>query len=295
MFSLLPITLVVVCDDHYVALVAALIKSIEDNLRPGGKIDLWIVDDGVGEMSKKKMNDSVDAEITTITWILINDAVKGAKLPIDRSSYPLNIYARLFIPYFLPPAVKKALYLDADMIVLSDLYNLFQTDISGYPLAAVTDPRVKTFDNHWGGILNYKALGLNGTSPYFNTGLLLINTTKWREEAITDKIVRVINEHVKFANYPDQYGLNIVMADRWLLLDDAWNNFVTVEHPNPYILHFVDRKPIYKAYKNSPQYQRIFLKYLHTTAWKNYQPIGEPKRYLKKIKNILVKFLKFIR
>lgn len=286
------LTIVVVCDDHYVVLAAVLIKSIETNLRKGGKIDLWIVDDGISEQSKSRMHASVIPEITQIHWITIQDAIQGARLPIDRSSYPLNIYARLYIPYFIPQNIEKVLYLDADMLVLADLYELFNTNLELSILAAVTDPRVKTFDNHWGGILNYKELGLRGGSAYFNTGLLLINTKKWIDAGITEQIVAIINTNVRFANYPDQYGLNIAMADKWLKLDDAWNNFVTVEHPHPKIIHFVDRKPIYKAYKNNPQYKQLFFEYLDNTAWKNYRPIGEPKRYLKKINNILGKVYK---
>ncbi len=286
------LTIVVVCDNHYVVLAAVLIKSIETNLRKGGKIDLWIVDDGISEHSKSRMHASVIPEITQIHWITIQDAIQGARLPIDRSSYPLNIYARLYIPYFIPQNIEKVLYLDADMLVLADLYELFNTNLELSILAAVTDPRVKTFDNHWGGILNYKELGLRGGSAYFNTGLLLINTKKWIDAGITEQIVAIINTNVRFANYPDQYGLNIAMADKWLKLDDAWNNFVTVAHPHPKIIHFVDRKPIYKAYKNNPQYKQLFFEYLNNTAWKNYRPIGEPKRYLKKINNILGKIYK---
>jgi lipopolysaccharide biosynthesis glycosyltransferase len=192
----------------------------------------------------------------------------------------------------LPKTIDKALYLDVDMLVLADLYDLYKTDISQYILAAVTDPRVKTFDNHWGGILNYQSLGLNGLSPYFNTGLLLINTKKWRDSNVTDQIVATINANVKFANYPDQYGLNIVMADKWLKLDDAWNNFVTVHHPAPKIIHFVDRKPIYKAYKNSEHYKVLFYQFLKATEWKNTRPISEPMRYAKKLSNIILKFRK---
>ena len=144
------ITLVVVSDDHYVILLAALIRSIEENLSAGINLDLWIISDGVTDEHKAKMNASVNPGISSLHWHNIEDVVQGAALPKDRSSYPLNIYARLFIPYFIPESIEKVLYLDVDMIVLEDLSKLWKTDITDHVLAAVLDSRVQTFDNSWG-------------------------------------------------------------------------------------------------------------------------------------------------
>ena len=260
------ITIVVVTDDHYVILLAALIRSIEENLSPGTLVDLWIVDDGVKEEQVKKMNESVNKQITTVHWKKMEEIMHGVDVPKDRSSFPLNIYARLLIPNFIPEGVEKVLYLDVDMIVLSDLLTLWHTDMGGHTIAAVTDPRVLTFDNHWGGVLNYKELGLPAKAPYFNTGLLLINTLKWREEKATEKILDVIRRNIKYANYPDQYGFNIVFANNWLKLDARWNHFASMACEQPYIIHFIERKPIYRAYKNSKAYRARFYKYLNHTA-----------------------------
>ena len=281
------ITLVVVSDDHYMILVAALIRSVEAHVPAGTKVDLWVVSDGVTADSKARMAASVNPDTTTIHWKDIQDAIpQGFHLPKDLSSYPLNIYMRLFIPYFIPEGVKRVLYLDADMIVLRDLTELWNTDISKHTIGAVLDPRLKTFDNNWGGIKNFKALGFKGTTPYFNTGMLLINTERWRAGNITEQIVNVINNNKRFANYPDQYGMNIVLHDQWLRIDDRWNHFVTERDKTPYILHFVERKPIYNTYKNGEDYRLFFLKHLQMTAWRNTPLITEKGRYAKKLKNI---------
>ncbi len=281
------ITLVVVSDDHYMILVAALLRSVEAHVPVGTKIDLWIVSDGVSAESKTKMAASVNQQVTTIHWKEIQEAIpQGFHLPKDLSSYPLNIYMRLFIPYFIPQEVEKVLYLDADMIVLHDLTRLWNTDISNYVVGAVLDPRLKTFDNHWGGIKNFKALGFKGTTPYFNTGMLLINTVKWRAVNATEQIVKVINDNKRYANYPDQYGMNIVLHNQWLRIDDRWNHFVTERDKTPYILHYVERKPIYNTYKNGEDFRLIFMKYLQMTAWRDTPLIKETSRYAKKLKNI---------
>jgi len=288
-------TIVVVTDNHYVILLAALLKSIEDHLGPGKKIEVYIIEDAVSTYSKVKLKRSVNPDITTLHWKKMEDVIpKGVKLPTDRSSYPLNIYMRLFIPYFIPDEIEYVLYLDVDMIVMEDISRIFETDLKDKILGAVLDPRILSFDNSWGGVLNYEALGLSGTTRYFNTGLLLFNLPKWRIENTSQKIIDCIEKNKKFANYPDQYGLNVIVANQWLELDPQWNHFSTIEtNEKPFLIHFVERKPIYKSYNSSAEFKEIFYHYLSQTAWKKFHPIGESKRYKNKMKNIFQKIFRY--
>lgn len=289
------ITIVVVSDNHYFILLGALIKSIESNLGANTRVDLWVVEENVSKQNKKKLEASVDPNITSVHWKNLKDVIPaGFKLPIDSSSFPLNVYARFFIPSFLPASVTKVLYLDVDMIVLRDLNELWDIDLGDNYIAAVQDPRLLTFDNDWGGVKNYKELGFAPDTKYLNTGMMLINITKWKANNLTDTIFEAIRKNVKFANYPDQYGLNIVLANQWLPLDPRWNHFSTIDLDKPYLIHFVQRKPIYKSYNYNEGYKQLFYKYLGMTQWKNFKPIGESSRYIKKIKNILEKFTKKI-
>ena len=288
-----PLTIVVATDNHYIILLAALIKSIEDNIRKEQQMNIFIIEDNVSNSSKKKLQRSINVNVTTLHWQKMEEVIpKGMDLPLDRSSYPLNIYMRLFIPYFIPQEIEYVLYLDVDMIALGDITTIFENDMSDKIVAAVLDPRIITFENSWGGVLNYEALGLPGTTRYFNTGLLLMNLKKWREQNVTEKIIECIDNNKKFANYPDQYGLNVVLANQWLELSPLWNHFSTIEtNEKPLLIHFVERKPIYQSYNYSQDFKKIFYHYLNQTEWKNFKPIGESKRYIKKLKNIFNKFI----
>lgn len=288
------IAVVAVSDDHYLILLAALVKSIEANLGPDTKMDMWVVEDDVTLANKRKLESSIDPTITSLHWKMGKEVIPaGTKLPLDRSSWPLNIYWRLFVPYFIPRDVERVLYLDVDMIVLKDLGELWKTDLQSNVIAAVLDPRVPTFDNSWGGISNYQALGFAGDTKYFNTGLLLIDLPEWRESHTTEKTLDCIHKNISFAEFPDQYGLNIVLANRWLELDPLWNHFATMDHHAPYLIHFVGRKkPIYKTYANNVRYRELFYQYLNQTAWKNTKPLGESKRYVKEVSNIINKVVK---
>jgi len=286
--------IVVACDNHYIILLAALIKSIEANIRSGLPIEIHIIEDNVAKNSKTKLENSINKEVTTLVWHNMDKVIPtGMNLPFDRSSYPLNIYMRLFIPYFIPEEIEKVLYLDVDMIVQADITTVFETELGDNTIAAVQDPFIITFDNSWGGVFNYQALGFSGKTKYFNTGLILMQTKKWREQDITNKVIECINNNKKFANYPDQYGLNVVLANQWLELNSLWNHFSPINiKDKPFLIHFVKRKPIYKSYNFNPDFKKTFYVYLNQTEWKNFEPIGELSRYFKKITNILNKIKK---
>lgn len=288
-----PLTLVVASDDHYIVMLAALIKSIEAHLKVTQTINIYIIENQVSNSKKKKLEKSVNKQITNLLWIKSADIIPaGTKLPVDKSSFPLTIYLRLFIPHFIPEEIEKVLYLDIDMIVRRDIAELFNTDLNGKIVAAVLDPKVRTFDNSWGGVKNYKELGCAADTHYFNSGLLLMDTKKWRDEDVANKTIECVERNKEFANYPDQYGLNIVLANKWHELDSRWNHFATLPESDPFLIHFVQRKPIYKSYNYNEDYKRQFYYYLSLTAWKSFKPIGESRRYLKKVMNVVEKFFK---
>ena len=285
-----PIGIIVACDNHYVVLLAALLQSIEYHHKTEEPVEVFIVDDGISVRNRMKLESSVNPGIMKLRWIPMDEAIPDEMtIPFDRSSYPKNIHTRIFIPHFIPARFEKIIYLDVDMILMCDISDLWNTDLGDHMLAAVMDPRLKVFSNSWGGIMNYKELGFDPDTKYFNTGILVINNKKWREEGSASTVVKCISDNEKYANYPDQYGLNIVMANRWLQLDPRWNSFADAECPDPFLIHFIGRKPMYKTYDNRPEFREIFYEHLAKTRWNRFKPIGESKRYMKKAMNLLRK------
>jgi len=286
------ISIVCTCENHFVVLLAAMIKSLELNHKTSEIIDLYIIDDKINKRSKVKISNSVNKNLIQIHWLKMKECIpKGFDLPKDKSTYPINVYMKLFIPYLLPKTVEKAIFLDVDMIVLNDISELWKTDLQGNVIGAVTDQFIKVV-SAWGGIQNYEELNLNKDSPYFNTGLMLIDLKKWVDLDVTKKVLDFTNKNHKFGSFGDQYGINAILANKWFSLNSLWNRFAYSTEDRPYIIHFTGRKPIYKTYEYSKKYQEIFYSYLNMTPWKNAKPIGETSRYISKFKNVLTKIRK---
>ncbi|MGK6353276.1 glycosyltransferase family 8 protein [Parapedobacter sp. DT-150] len=282
------LSIVVVCDDYYAILLAAFLKSVEINHRSEEIIDVFIIDDSISKLNFNRIVNSLNTSKLILHWIRMEEAIPNdINLPFINNAYPLNILVRLFIPHFIPAHIKKIIYFDVDMIMLDDIINLWNIDIKDKIIGAVSDtigPIEKTIGN---GIENYKELGLNPDAKYFNSGLLVIDVERWKANNITENTLKIISTNKKYAALSDQYGLNVALAERWFEIDPSWSCFSVNDDPDPSLVHYFYRKPIYKSY--SFNYKDEFYSYLNQTEWKGFKPISETTRYWKKVKNFLQK------
>lgn len=286
------ISIVVASDNHYAILIAALLKSIELNHKTTEHIDFYIIDDGISTKNKQKIKDSIQRDGISIKWFESHSIIPdGVTIPVDKSAFPLTTYFRLFAPYALPQDVERLIYLDVDTIVLADISSLWYTELNGLTIGAVIDVG-KTVDCAWGGIPNYKELGLLPTAKYFNAGIMLMDVVKWREQEISKKVIDALRIHKEHVVLVDQYGLNVVFANKWQELDPRWNWFATFEHPNPFIIHYLDIKPTFKSYRSQEAYKTIFFEYLNQTQWKGFKPISDTHRIVRKSINKIKNYVK---
>jgi len=286
------------CDNDYIILMGALLKSIEVHHKTPEHIDVYLAGNNISEASKKMMLESVDPKMFTIYFKTMEEVIPpGMALPYDRNLFPATVYMRLFLPYVIPKEVKKVLYLDVDMIALEDISNVWNIDLGDSVIGAVVDCRVPTLDNDWGGVLNYKELGLDGKHPYVNSGLQLMNTEKYREARMAERVVSAINDNAKFAEYAEQYALNIILPSiKWTEIPKKWNYFSTEEFEGEQgIIHYISRKPIHTTYKGKEIYKEIFFRYLNQTKWAYTKDVSETKRLIKKVGIVISKIKRHLK
>ena len=282
MENLEAITIVVATDDFYAVLLAALIKSIELNHKTEERINLHIIDDGISLHNIERISKTASNDLFTIYWHKTAEVLPdGINLPNDNSAFPITTYLRLFAPYLIPIEAKKMIYLDVDMIMLQDISTLWNTELEDKMFGAVVD-LCKTVGSTWGGIPNYKSLGLDPNAKYFNAGLMLINPVRWREADISNKVIKAIHDNINSVNFADQYGLNVVLINRWLELDCRWNAFSVSNCEDPFLIHFLDIKPIFKSYNANPGYYDQFHFYLEQTPYKGFKLLGDYRRLYRK-------------
>lgn len=283
------ISIIVASDNHYAILIAALLKSIDVNHHTDEHIDFYIIDDGISSKFKRQLVSTVSPARISVKWIDAKHMIpEGFTIPIDDSAFPRTTYLRIFSPYVLDEHLARLIYLDVDTIVQGDISELWHTTLDNHVIGAAQDVG-KTVDCEWGGVPNYAELGLPADTKYFNAGVMLIDLVKWREEDISAKVIKALHDNKKHVRLVDQYGLNVILANRWKILDPRWNWFAFDAHEQPLLIHFLDIKPIFTSYNSRPEYKDEFFRYLAMTPWKGFKPINGNRRLFRKLYNKIKK------
>ncbi len=125
-------------------------------------------------------------------------------------------FFRCLLASLLPETVTKVLYLDSDVLVLSPLRDLWETDLAGVALGGVPDSFAVN-PAHCERL--HYALSYN----YFNSGVLLLNLEYWREHGVERQCEEHYRKHRDRMFSNDQDLLNSLLHGRRKLLDMKWN------------------------------------------------------------------------
>lgn len=142
------------------------------------------------------------------------DESRYRKLPVSGHGTTAN-YFRLLIPDLLPAHIEKIIYLDCDLLVLDSLLPLWEIDLKGVPLAAVSN--MSLFESE---ATRLDIPYMNGT---FNSGVLVMNLCLFRQERFHHRCMDKAMELGQQIVYWDQDVLNILACGRWLKLENCWN------------------------------------------------------------------------
>jgi lipopolysaccharide biosynthesis glycosyltransferase len=213
-------------------------------------------------------------------------------------------YFRLLAAKLLPDSIDKVIYLDSDVLVQDDLCKLWNVELENQYCLAVPDIACPFIDARFADsnfkksspylaslspIRNWRALNLDPSARYFNSGVMILNIARWRDEQIEQQLLSCLRENEKFAWCWDQYALNVVFAGQWGELPLRWNQgahifeFPSVEHSpvssdqfyemreNPAIIHYTTEwKPWH--YRPFHPLRHLFYDNLDKTAWSGWRP-----------------------
>ena len=195
---------------------------------------------------------------------------------VQKYYYGVYIYYRLFAPVLLPKDIDRILYLDCDIIVDGDVSEMYFSEIKVISAIVTTD-----FMSIQTG--NPKRLGYDERHGYFNSGMMLINISYWREHDILQRSINYIKENSEILFLYDQDVLNYVLHDSKKFIGIEYNFFslyITkmtfdsidentkrgVINCKPRIIHFIKPKP-WTLFSYKFPLTRVWEKYCKVSLW----------------------------
>lgn len=226
-----------ITDDGYVLPTAVCIQSIINSAKPQQKYSIHVCTFGLSEDNVKLLTGLETEKVS----ILIDKFCKADyQQMLDLISQKSHVTPTALIKFELPQHftdVDKLLYLDSDIIIKKDLSELFSLDLENFYLAASFEYWVRYND------IRFKPWNVKREEFYFNSGLMLLNLKKFRDDAITEKLWDYKINHTK-TKLMDQECLNSVCGQQTLPLSIKWNF-------NPVFLKTKHLKTINEVYSES--------------------------------------------
>lgn len=210
-----PIFLLTRLDQNYIPPLQVLLASLSIN-NPGESIRLYLLHSGIAQHALAAVARQCEKYLYAFEPVRIEDSL-FQDAPVAKQ-YPKEIYYRLLAGQLLPESVQRVLYLDPDILVINPLRPLWETDLHGNLFAAAAHTGKTELVN------SVNQLRLDTEHAYYNSGVLLMDLERAREEIRPQALFRYVDQHRATLLLPDQDVLNALYGDRILPVEDVlWN------------------------------------------------------------------------
>ncbi|MFI5735129.1 glycosyltransferase family 8 protein [Kribbella sp. NPDC051587] len=141
---------------------------------------------------------------------------------------PTAAFGRLSIGDLPIPDGQAIVYLDADTVALGDLTQLATLELGASTAFAVQDDfaswsqQERIPDDR-----RRPRLADSGLPRYFNSGVLVLNLSRWRESDIGYRALQLCQR----SGLSDQRALNVTIGEAWADLPRKWNVMTHMYHP----------------------------------------------------------------
>jgi lipopolysaccharide biosynthesis glycosyltransferase len=258
---------------------------------------------------------SHEARRTLTSWLEDEGAsstiqeVEDQRLSGVQEHFSPVIWYRTLLPELLP-GIDRVIHLDCDVLITDTLEPLWQVDLQGNSVAAVTNPplTLEWMERHC------RALGIPSVEDYFNAGVMVLDLEELRARNMSDRILdygrtnidearaQAVDEnssrevfvytmeHPERLLFPDQDSMNALLWDSRLKLHPRWNHqrlfarskvrtdglsedVIAEAREHPAIEHFEGpghSKPWHED--ADPEMRGLYERHLRQTPWAHASP-----------------------
>jgi lipopolysaccharide biosynthesis glycosyltransferase len=254
--SIIPI--VYSTDNGYVNQTFISIFSLLQNASKNRVYEITVQVPGDFSENSKRYLMNLQNHFSNCDLRIYNMGSEFSNIPLSPNGIRYPTYFRLRIADILSDH-DKCIYLDSDLVVVGDISELFDIDVSGVCVAAARDAGAATK----GSVQMARAMGIPDTERYFNSGVMLVNLRRWREKNITQQLISSIPKNFFYA---EQDILNSILYHEVQFLKLRFNAMPYYVYTNDIYTRHCHSKADAEDSKRSP----VVIHYIGPAKpWKN--------------------------
>lgn len=207
------------CDENYLIPVSIMLESFVKHNR-NVYIVVYSFQDDLSESAVKKIEEIIGKYGELRMCYLPRDAKKIIERAPSAGGYLISkaMYYRLLLPYVVKDEVDRILYLDCDILIRGNLWEVYQSELNGALIGGIRDYNAEEFENS------------RGVSVYINAGVLLIDIKNMKKKYSKEKVLEEMSILIQRKNlFADQDIINIMFNNQIELLPIIYNNHYLVQ------------------------------------------------------------------
>ncbi len=288
--------------DSYSEICGISIVSLLENNKNIDEINIYIIDNGISIINKKRLEDTVHKYNRNLFFVQALNLEQITKTSIYVGRWNIGTFFRLYLSSLLPLEIERVIYIDCDMIIRHSLEEIYNIDLDNCLVAGVDDCRSDLYRIE---------IGCEPGTVYINNGFMLIDLKKWREVDLESKFTKFINQRKGDLTYMDQAPLNGILGPKKqifelppvynsqrIFFDFSYKQLLNLRKPNhhlskeeyedavkdPIVVHFTPvfisgTRPWQK--KDNHPFRKEYLHYKNISPWKD-EPLRRDDRKLRK-------------
>ena len=249
---------VLACNDYYVPYLATMLQSIVQNAKQDRKYEIYVFTTDISQENQNKLKKLVEIDGRFVFSCVNVKSFAERQNFFVHTHISVETYYRFFI-LDLFKDTEKVLYLDCDMVVNSDIAELYDTELEGNYLGAAKDIDLAGCIKNDLNQAEYvrKDIGCIGADEYFQAGVLLFNLPEMRKKADMATLLKVAVE--RNWNYMDQDILNHVYQKKIKYLNQSWNCVMDWQEQNASRMAILKEAPftLYSEYLEARKNPKI--------------------------------------
>ena len=238
------IPIVLMSSSYFAPYISALLQSLIDTSSSFYGYDIIILHKNIEEKMQEKLKRIAnDVDNFSIRFFKASKMFANAKLFVSNPEYAEEAYYRILTSWILRE-YDKAIVMDGDIVVKSDIAELFSIELEDNFIGAVEDIVFQGMLNiNFNKDMEYSknVMGLDNPYSYVNTGVMLMNLAAQRAHFTKEEIIEFLNAH-KY-KIQEQDAINVLFKRKIKLLDLCWNYYVET---NTWVTKMLEAAPLEK-------------------------------------------------